>query len=219
MLMISMMMIIEQIEQVPLREHEFRILLSDGTVIKTQDYVIADLGLYRRKELTLDDLAELKAAAGLASAKNRAVRIVSASGVSKKELEHRLRQKGESYDDARAAVQWLSELELLDDAKTAEQIVRSAVNKGYGKARIKQVLFEKRIPEEYWEEALSQVPDMDGAVDDFLNRRLRGREPDEKELKRTIDALVRRGHSWHDIRAGIRRYSASLEVNLEEQYE
>lgn len=212
-------MIIEKVEQVPRQEHCFRIHLSDGTVIKTQDYVIADLGLY--SGLSLDDaaLAELKAAAGLASAKNRAVRIVSASGVSKKELERRLTQKGECAADAKAAVQWLSDLELLDDRKTAEQLVRSAVNKGYGKARIKQILFEKRIPEAYWDEALEQVPEMDDAIDTFLSRRLQGRDPDEKELKRTVDALMRRGHSWQDIRSGLRRYSAALEANLEEQYE
>ena len=37
-------------------------------------------------------------------------------------------------------------------------------------------------------------------------------------LKRTIDALMRRGHSWQDIRAGLRRYSAALEADLEEDY-
>ena len=91
--------------------------------------------------------------------------------------------------------------------------------KGYGRARIKQILFQKRIPEEYWEQALEQVPDMDEAVDRFLNRRFRGQEPDQKELKRTIDALVRRGHSWHDIRAGLRRYSDALDADLEDTYE
>ncbi len=199
------------------QDHGFKVFLSDGTVIKTQDYVLADLGLYPGAMLDEEKLAELKKAAGLASAKNRAVRIVSASGVSKKELEHRLTQKGEDPQDAKAAVQWLSDLDLLDDGKTAEQLVRSAVNKGYGKARIKQIFYEKRIPEEYWEDALALVPDMDEAVDKFLRQKLRGKEPDQKELKRTIDALLRRGHSWSDIRAGLRRYNEALD--LEDSYE
>ena len=212
-------MTIERIEPLPMQEHTFRLHLSDGTVIRTQDYVIADQGLFPGVVLDDEKMQALREAVSLASAKNRAVRIVSASGVSKGELERRLTQKGESEQDARAAVQWLSDLELLDDAKTAEQLVRSAVRKGYGRARIKQILFEKRIPEEYWEEALALVPDMDDAVDRFLSQRLKGREPDQKELKRTIDALLRRGHSWSDIRAGLRRYSASLEADLEEPYE
>ena len=218
MLMISTMTI-EKIEQLPAQEHSFRIRFTDGTVLKTQDYVIADMGLYTGMELDEAQMEELRAATGLASAKNRAVRIVSASGVSKRELERRLTQKGESEENAKAAVRWLSDLELLDDRRTAENLVRSAVAKGYGKSRIKQILFEKRIPEEYWEEALALVPDMDDAVDLFLARRLKGQEPNEKELKRTIDALLRRGHNWHDIRAGLRRYSAALDANLEDQYE
>ncbi|MBQ9967172.1 MAG: regulatory protein RecX [Oscillospiraceae bacterium] len=188
-------------------------------MIKTQDYVIADLGLFKGLSLDEDELRRLQAAVGLASAKNRAVRIAAASAVSKKELQRRLTQKGESSEDADAAVRWLSDLDLLDDRKTAEQLVRIAVNKGYGRTRIKQILFEKRIPQEYWEEALSLVPEMDDAVDQFLARRLKGREPDEKELKRTVDALMRRGHSWQDIRAGLRRYSATLDIDQEEGYE
>ena len=210
-------MTIDRIEPLPLQEHVFRLHLSDGTVIKTQDYVIADLGLYPGAELDEEKLLELQRAVGLASAKNRAVRIISASGVSARELERRLTQKGETPQDAKAAVNWLSELELLDDAKTADQLVRSAIQKGYGKARIRQILYEKRIPEELWEDAMAQIPEMDEAVDHFLNQRLKGREPDQKELKLTIDALLRRGHSWSDIRSGLRRYSASLD--LEEQYE
>jgi len=211
------MMTIDRIEPVALQEHVFRIYLSDGTVIKTQDYVIADLGLYPGAEVNAQKLQQLQAAVGLASAKNRAVRIVAASGVSRKELETRLTRKGETPQDAAAAVQWLADLELLDDSKTAEQLVRSAVHKGYGKARIRQILYEKRIPEELWEDALAEVPEMDDVVDKFLNQRLKGREPDQKELKRTIDALLRRGHSWSDIRAGLRRYSDSLD--LEDTYE
>lgn len=212
-------MTIEKIEPVPLQEHGFRIRFSDGTTLKTQDYVIADLGLYPGIEVTQELMSSLRDASGLASAKNRAVRIVSASGVSKKDLERRLTQKGESEEHARSAVQWLSDLELLDDAKTAEQIVRSAVNKGYGKARIKQILFEKQIPKEYWDDALALVPEMDDAIDKFLAQKLKGREPDDKEVKRIVDALIRRGHSWSDIRSGLRRYSAALEDTLEEQYE
>lgn len=210
-------MIVEKIEPLPRQEHGFRLRLSDGTALRTQDYVIAELGLYPGMELDEDGLAALKQAVGKASARARAVRIISATGVSKQELEHRLTQKGESPQDARQAVAWLSELQLLDDGKTAEQLVRSAVNKGYGKGRIKQILFEKRIPEELWDEALALVPEMDGAVDKFLSQRFRGREPEEKEVKRAVDALLRRGHSWADIRAGLRRYSDSLD--LEETYE
>lgn len=209
-------MTIERIDPVPLQERMYRVHFSDGTVLKTQDYVIFEQGLVVGRTLTPEELEQLQSAAGLASAKNRAVRIIASTGVSKRDLHQRLIQKGETPADADETLRWLEELELLDDGKTAAQLVRSAVAKGYGKARIKQILYQKQIPQEYWESALEEVPEMDGAVDKFLAQRLRGREPDQKELKRTIDALLRRGHSWQDIRAGLRRYSASLEDDLEE---
>ena len=93
------------------------------------------------------------------------------------------------------------------------QLVRSAVAKGYGRSRIRQILYEKSIPQEYWEDALSLVPEMDEAIDRFLERRFRGNAPEEKEIKRAVDALLRRGHSYSDIRAGLQRYDESLELD------
>ena len=205
------------IQELP-QSKRVKLLFDDDTVLKTQPYVVADLGLYSGMELSESDYQALLAAAGKASAKARAVRIVAAAGVSEKELQKRLVQKGEDTQDAEEAVGWLKELHLLDDRETARQLVTSAVSKGYGRARIKNILYEKGIPQEYWADALDTVPEMDAAIDRFLARRWQGTEPDEKEIKKTVDALIRRGHSWKDIQSGLRRYRADLELeeNLED---
>ena len=143
---------------------------------------------------------------GEASARNRAVRIISAAPVSRRELQSRLVQKGETEEHAQQAVQWLDELHLLDDEQLAEQIVLSGAARGYGAARIRQMLYEKRIPRELWERALEKLPPQENAIDTFLQRRFRGTKPDKKELKRATDALLRRGHSWSDIRSALERY-------------
>jgi regulatory protein len=54
------------------------------------------------------------------------------------------------------------------------------------------------------------LPDPAEAIDRFLERKLRGRTPDEKEKKRLSDALLRRGFSWSDVRAGLNRLGAEL---------
>ena len=41
--------------------------------------------------------------------------------------------------------------------------------------------------------------------------RLGGGAADQKALKRASDALARRGYSWGDIHAGLRRYGAEIE--------
>ena len=205
------------IQELP-QSKRVKLLFDDDTVLKTQPYLIADLGLYSGMELSESDYQALLAAAGKASAKARAVRIVAAAGVSEKELQKRLVQKGEDTQDAEEAVGWLKELHLLDDRETARQLAAGAARKGYGRARIKNILYEKGIPQEYWADALDTVPEMDDAIDRFLARRWQGTDPDEKEIKKTVDALIRRGHSWKDIQSGLRRYRADLELeeNLED---
>lgn len=160
---------------------------------------VEDFGLYAGKELTADEVNELKTAAGQMSAKMRAVRIVAASSVSKRDLEHRLIQKGEDPGQAKEAVQWMSGLSLLDDSKTAEQVVARCIAKGYGIARAKQALYEKRIPKEFWDAALAEYPDQTNKIMEFLESHL-DEEPSQKDVKRVIDALLRRGHSYAQIR-------------------
>jgi len=132
----------------------------------------------------------------------RAVRIVSASNVSKKDLQQRLVQKGENPAQAAEAVRWMEDLNLLDDRKTAEQVVHSCIQKGYGLARAKQALYEKRIPKEYWEEVLEDYPEQDDAILAFLRTRLAD-PSDVRQVRKVTDALLRRGHSYRSIRRAL----------------
>lgn len=189
-----------------------RLIFEDGKRLKAPAFKVVELGLTPGAEVTPEAFLALENAQSLASCKERAVRILTASGLSKKELQKRLVQKGESGEDAEAAVAWLEELHLIDDLETAKQLVRSACLRGYGAARAKSILYEKGIPKELWDEALEELPEMDGAIDVFLRRKLDGRTLDAKQIKKTVDALLRRGHSYHDIQAGLRRYEASLSL-------
>ena len=189
-----------------------RLIFEDGKRLKAPAFKVVELGLTPGAEVTPEVFLALENAQSLASCKERAVRILTASGLSKKELQKRLVQKGESEEDAEAAVAWLEELHLINDLETAKQLVRSACLRGYGAARAKRILYEKGIPKELWDEALEELPEMDDAIDTFLRRKLDGRTLDAKQIKKTVDALLRRGHSYHDIQAGLRRYEASLSL-------
>ncbi len=167
---------------------------------------LEDFGLYAGLEMDEAQIKKLRTAAGQMSAKMRAVRIVSASSISKRELERRLVQKGEDPKQAREAVQWMSDLALVDDSKTAEQIVNSCIRKGYGLDRAKQALYEKRIPKEFWEEALEGYPEQEDKILEFLRSRL-STDADEKDIKRAIEALLRRGHRYGQIKRGLEKLS------------
>ena len=188
---------------------------EDGTVMRLYRQTVEDFCLYAGLELDDAQMTSLKEAAGEMSAKMRAVRIVSASGVSKKDLERRLIQKGEDPTQARQAVQWMSDLELVDDRKMAEQIVHRCIGKGYGLSRAKQALYEKQIPKEYWEEALADYPEQIDSIVAYLRANL-GRNPDPKVRKKVIDALTRKGHSYQSIRRGMEKLSLNTDDFPEE---
>ena len=177
---------------------------------------VEDFGLYSGKELSDDDFAALKEAAGQMSAKMRAVRIVAASSVTKGDLEQRLIQKGEDPAQAKEAVSWMSDLNLLDDSHVAEQVVRRCISRGYGLARAKQALYEKKVPKQYWDTALADYPDQMEEIMEFLRDRL-GEEYDQRELKRAIDALMRRGHNYSVVRKALNRLALDHEDFLEEE--
>lgn len=209
------MMRIEKLKTTPDRAGRYLVLFDDGSSMRLYRQTVEDFGLYTGKELSEDEYKLLQNSAGEMSARMRAVRIISATSVSRRELEKRLVQKGEQLDQAKQAVEWLEDLHLVDDHNTAEQIVHSCISKGYGLSRAKQALYEKRIPKEFWEEALADYPDQEDRILLFLQSRLNSRS-DEKEVKKAIDALMRRGHSYRKIREVMNMLSLDSEGFLEE---
>lgn len=201
---------IELLKTAPDRAGRYYVQFEDGTSLRMYRQTIEDFCLYTGKELSDEELESLKQAHGLMSAKMRAVRIVSASSVSKRDLHHRLVNKGETEEQAAEAVAWMSDLNLLDDTKVAEQVVSRCIAKGYGMSRAKQALYEKKVPKEYWEDALADYPDQEDKIMEFLQSRL-DEKSDQKDVKKCIDALMRRGHSYGTVRRALNQLQLGRE--------
>ena len=206
---------IDSLKNSPDRAGRYWVTFDDGTKLGLYRQTVEDFGLYIGKELTEEEKAQLLTAAGKMSAKMRAVRIVSAASVSKRDLEERLVRKGEDPEQAREAVQWMEDLHLVDDRNTAEAVVHSCISKGYGLQRAKQALYEKRIPKQYWEEALEDYPDQNERIEKFLLSRLDG-DSDQKQIKKAVDALIRRGHSYGTIRRVLNNLSFDSDDYIED---
>jgi len=206
---------IELLKTSPDRAGRYWVTLSDGSKMALYRQTVEDFALYSGKELSDEEWKALQESAGQMSAKMRAVRIVSASNVSKRDLQDRLVRKGEDPVQAKKAVQWMEDLHLVDDRNTAESIVHSCISKGYGLQRAKQALYEKRVPKEYWEEALAEYPDQMDRIVSFLRTRLNGDSTD-RDVKRAVDALLRRGHSYGKIREGLQIISLDSDEFVEE---
>ena len=202
------MMRIDSVSSRPDRAGRFKVCFSDGSSMSLYRQTIEDFGLYSGLEITTESFEGLRIAAGKMSAKMRAIRIVSATSVSKGDLERRLIQKGENADDAKQAVDWMADLDLLDDRRTAEQLVSRCISKGYGIHRARQLLYEKRIPKQYWQDVLEDYPDQSAAILSFLQAHL-DENSDAKQVRRVVESLIRKGHNYTDIRHGIQNLSLS----------
>lgn len=189
--------------------------LDESDSIKVDINMIADFALYVGRELSDEELCELKEAESRLNAKERALRMLSTRQMSRKELTDKLTQKGESPEAADAAAELMERVGAIDDGEYAGTIVRHYSKKGYGAGRIKNELSRRGISKELWDEALRQMPESDDTLDALIERKLRGREPDKKELKKVTDMLLRRGFSWSEIKSALGRYDEMLDT-LEE---
>ncbi len=188
------------------------LLLSDGSVVKTTLGVVADYSLCAGRELSEGELSDLTAASRLERAKIRAMNIISARPMSCRELYDRLVEKGETEHDAAACVEYLLNLHFLNDADYAAMTVRHYAAKGYGARRIRDELYRRKVPREFWDEALEQLPEQEEEIDRFLEKRLRTAAPDDRAaIKKASDALVRRGFSWEEIKEAVERWRAANE--------
>lgn len=177
-----------------------------GESVSVSLALIADWSLFTGRELTEEEFSGFCAAASKMNARAHALRLLGTRPMSRKELTDKLREKGESGEDADSAADYLESVGYLDDVQYAAALARHYAHKGYGAGRVRQELYRRGVPKEYWESALAELPEDTDAIDTLIDRRLRGAEPDRKELKRLTDMLLRRGFSWGEIRSALGRY-------------
>lgn len=183
----------------------FTIEFDNGVKLKCFTENVAEFCLYTGMELDDETCVRLESAAAMSRTKRRAARIVSYRAVSEGELVRKLSEKGESVENARAAAKRLVDVGAVNDKSYAEDITRHYERMGYGAAKIKYELAKRKIPRELWDDALSTMRDDTEIIDRLLASRLRGTECDKMTLKKASDYLARRGFSWEEIKAAIRR--------------
>ena len=196
---------ISKVEPSQRKEGRWLVWLEDGSLIRIGEGDVVAHGLYAGMELNDEAAAALLDAAALHRMKQKALNALTARPLSRKELTRKLTAR------PRPDRNGLEGLGLLNDLEYAKNLVRHYERKGYGTRKIRDELYRRGVPREYWDEALEEREGSEEAIDAFLRARLKGGLPEGKELKRVTDALTRRGFSWPDIAAGLRRYGAEVE--------
>ena len=196
---------IERIEASKHKRGRVLVFLADGACLEITEQELLDFGLRAGDELDQGTLGRLKEAAGVSNVKATAADLIGKRAMSRRDLERKLKEKGASEADARYAAERLEAIGAINDAEYAALLARHCADLGYGPARVREKLYEKGVPRELWDDALDQLPDPSAAIDRFLESKLRGRLPEEKEKKRLTDALLRRGYAWGDVKSAWNR--------------
>ncbi len=229
---------IEKLEPSTHKQGRWLVWLDDASLVRVGEGDVVSLGLYAGKELT-DGEAEALAAAGEHSRlMERAVGLLAQRPLSRKELLDKLcappRQRREKYpydklDDgpgpalleaqrealrerAEGVADRLTDLGLLNDGEYARMVARHYAAKGYGPRKLRDELYRRGVPREFWEDALEErEPDGDQVLK-LARQKLRGAEPTRENLKKVSDYLARRGYGWDEI-------SGALDRLREEEWE
>ena len=201
------------------KDGRWLIWLEDGSLLRVGEAEMLDFSLHAGLEL--DDAAadRLLAAARKGRLREKALALLTARPMSRRELIDRLtacprdREKPPLADEAQAAetADWLERLGLLNDAEYARTVGRHYSAKGYGPYKVRDELYRRGVARELWEDALTETADPCAAIDAFLRQKLKGAPTDRRELKKASDALARRGYHWSDISEGLRRWGGDIE--------
>lgn len=187
------------------------VCLEDGSEIKSSLTVVTDMRLYSGRALEDSELETLRLESRKTLARERALDWVSRRRMSCKELKTKLLQKGEDESVADYCVGWLTDNGFLSDESYSFAVARHYAAKGYGEGRVRAELQRRGVSRELWEDAFTAMPDNGETLDRLVAAKLRDPE-DRDQVRKLSQLLFRRGYSWEDIRAALRRFQAETEL-------
>ena len=145
-------------------------------------------------------IKELSDEARGSAARATAARIVGRHAMSCATLLKKLKEKGIDDESANAALSWLVDIGIMDDAAYAKNLLSHYRARGFGNRRIREEMRVRGISREIIEEIIDER-DMSDEILEYIEKKTRGVELDDKLRAKITNALVRRGHSYEDIKS------------------
>lgn len=170
------------------------------------------------KEINEEELTELLDAVSFRRAYNKGLDFLSRRPYGTKELIKKLCEKGHEKESAEKACERLTELGLLNDEEFARILANELLErKNYSTKRIRQELSFRGIDREIVENTIVALDnDPQSRIIIIVKKKYMNKIGDEKGKKRTIDALMRLGYSYSDIKNAL---NTITEFDEEQDYE
>ena len=170
------------------------------------------------KEINEEELTELLNAVSFRRAYNKGLDFLSRRPYGTKELIKKLCEKGHEKEYAEKACERLLELGLLNDEEYARILANDLLErKNYSIKRIKQELTFRGISRDITENTVDLLDnDPVSRIIILIKKKYINKINDEKGRKRTVDALLRLGYSYSDIKTAL---NTLTEFDGEEYYD
>ncbi len=183
----------------------------DGEYALTVDEMyFASLYLKDGQEMSEGEYAELEEAVNLRRAYNCAVSLLSRRDHSENELLRKLKEKGYSKG-SREAVEKLKAGGYIDDERFCRIYAAELVRlKGFGKKRVEQELYRKGIERDIISDALEEISFDSDTLSDIIKRKYLHKMIDEKGTQKTINALLRLGYTYGEIRDALKNLDEEI---------
>lgn len=161
------------------------------------------------KEISEEELTELLNSVSFRRAYNKGLDFLSRRPYGTKELIKKLCEKGHEKKFAEKASERLLELGLLNDEEYARILANDLLErKNYSIKRIKQELAFRGIDRDIIENTIDLLDnDPVSRIIILIKKKYINKIGDEKGRKRTVDALLRLGYSYSDIKSALNSIS------------
>ncbi len=188
------------------------IIFADKSVFEISEDVFVSTALEVGQEIDDQYLAELVEKESYHNAFHASLSLLNYRMRSKAELKRRLKEKGYNDSTIGQVLVKLVEKNFLDDEAFAKAFIKDKIRSRYlGPVTLRSELFvhklDKELVDKLLQQAYAEMPEEE-LVERLLEKRriVKGKKLTQKERKRLLSYLQRRGHSWSVIKNAMEKW-------------
>lgn len=199
-------MVITKIKKIRGKRQRYSVHLDGMPALELSDWTIGKLGLHTGEDLDEDTIDKIKSTEAETQAKNNAVNYLSYRQRSSKEMVDHLIKKGFTRACAEEVTRQLQSARMMNDLEFARVFVRDRLKrKPTGRALLRMQLLARGIPSSMADTVLADLISPQNQQASALQAAMRKIQitrsstinlDDEKQKKRLLDFLLRRGFSY-----------------------
>ena len=183
---------------------------DDGAELILDTEIVASKGIGQGS--VIENPQALIYESDLKRAKSRALWYLSRADHSEKNLFDKLVRGGFSKEASTVAVKRMKELGLIDDKAYAYRLAEYLSNNGTSRKELYYKLLNKGIPSSLAKDVLqSDETDETEKIYKLINTKYSKKLESEKGVEKVFAALIRKGFSFSDVRAVLKKYSENIE--------